>query len=364
MSESETSVAEASDILKEITNINKKLEENKTQLGRIKDLGEGKSTIYTELENERERLNLDYEKNARIYAKYAHKNNMGAAKIRYWDYMYPKLGLKERITNAANDYSLPSPPTESGREAQIAEEKHQEGNRHNKEFNEYIEQMKNNQDGDGRITHAERDMQKEVNNMNGDGSISHARLAEEKNANNMNGDGSISHARLAAEKNTNKRNGYGSISHARREREREKEERYLNNMRGLGSIKDDEALIYSPTRQQIPLDSEGRRVSGRAGALIIGQGTPQLHHPLLDGVVAAAFKRDLGNIGQLQQPPASTHASAHASDGPIYNGMGGRRKTRRGRQVRRPKAKRTRREKRAHKSRKVIKRKAHKSRRH
>ena len=42
--------------------------------------------------------------------------------------------------------------------------------------------------------------------------------------------------------------------------------------------------------------------------------------------------------------------------------MGGRRKTRRGRQVRRSKAKRTRREKRVRKSRKVIKRKARKSR--
>ena len=331
--------------LREIIEINKKLEKNKTQLGRIKDLGEGKGTIHAGLEKERKQLNLDYEKNARLYAKYAHEKNMGAVNIMYWDTMIPNLQLSKRISNAANDYSLSPPSTEGEIDRLEVERREREEQKHQEEKKsaaEYIEKIKNAQNEHGFITHAER--------------------------------------------------------------ERDEDERALNKLRGLGSIPNDEALIYSPTGQQIQLHIGKTRVSGRSPGVQIFQKSPQLRPIPLDKNTSDAFKSDLANFRQPRQisapasatkptapvsasvtksavpvagdavedalnlrrsrwrPPRPLSLKAQPDDGPIYDGMGGRRKTRRGRQVRRSKAKRTRREKRVRKSRKVIKRKAHKSR--
>ena len=361
----------------EITNINKKLKENEKKLAEKK--GErGQESTRTKLEEERISLNQDYETTARHFAKHAHESS-GAAHNMYYDTMYPYLQLSQRILNAANGYSLPSPQTEIPEAEQKVreEQKHQEGEEKLKRADENVERAWNKQDGHGSITHAERERQEQANNANGDGSISDAWRGMQEQVNNANGDGSISDARLAVEKETNKG---------------EK----------VGPIPNEDDMGYTPTRL--------RRVSGRRG---IGSFVLKTEPTLRD-----VFESDLANLGHQPQPQpqltshhlaspthrshflpsflpsffsfaASTKPAAPAArdavddalyptekkktspslkaqpdDGPIYDGMGGRRKTRRGRQVRRSKAKRTRREKRVRKSRKVIKRKAHKLRRH
>ena len=231
-------MSEEMERVREIAEINKKLEENKMKLGQEEDLTYPNSLKHADLEKEGKRLNQAYKK---VLRKYARDKKMGAADDEYWDLMKAR------------------------------------GKKKQQEENEKLE----------------REMQEQRNEQNGHGSISDAERERQEQM--------------------NEQNGHGSISDAERVRQASKKpylERVLSAFKGAGKV------------------------------------------------LAPAFK-GVGKVLEQPQPWANRLPPA----GPkLPDVMGGRRKTRRGRQVRRSKAKRTRREKRVRKSRKVIKRKARKSR--